>query len=113
MARKRRSQSATVRRRSRNKPFLKAMRHIHEYERVIILRDCEAMTSGGNVEISARRLRLFAPMRYSPKLPGALERLAKERWLTVVGYPGRGPTYRLADDDARERRERLLRGEAA
>lgn len=108
MARRRRS--ATVRRRSRNKAFLKAMRYIHEYEREIILRDCEAMASGGATEISAKRLRLFAPMRYSPKLQGALERLAKERWLVHTSRAYRGARrYRLPNADEGRRREAIRR----
>lgn len=105
MARRRRSQFATVRRRSRTKAFLRAMRYIHEYEREVILRDCEAMTSGGNMEISANRLRLFAPMRYSRHLQRALARLAREGHLRYGSRVGGNPNYRLPTAEENARRE--------
>jgi hypothetical protein len=47
------------------------------YEERIIMRDILAMTSGGDPSVSAARLRLFAPMRYGPKLVLALERMSR------------------------------------
>lgn len=104
--RQRRSQSATVRRRSRRKPFLKDDSYAREWEREIILRDCRAMTAGGDMAISARRLRLFAPMRYSRHLQRALGRLVHEGYLRPLGRGGRystALTYRLPTAEERER----------
>lgn len=61
----------------RRVPFWKNDSYMHAYEERIILRDIIAMTAGGNPEVSTTRLRMFAPMRYGPKLNKALARMAK------------------------------------
>jgi hypothetical protein len=68
-----------------NRPWARDDIYMRRYEERIIMRDVEAMTAGGNREVSSRRLRLFAPMRYSRHLQAALKRLQQQGRLRVTG----------------------------
>lgn len=84
--------------RIRRAPWFKDDTYMHRYEEAIIMRDVASMTAGGNLEISTRRLRLYAPMRYSRNLKQALERLALQGRIRRSHKVRDGVIYKPVED---------------
>jgi hypothetical protein len=71
---------------------------MHRYEEGIIMRDVAEMTRGGNYQVTAARLRVFSPGRYSLKLKQALERMARKGLIKRTGRTYRGEIYSFVPD---------------